>query len=300
MYKIIQRRKIWLTGSCLAVGLSIIFLAVWGLKLGIDFTGGSLLEVKFLQERPGPQDVRAIVDNLELGSEVVVQATGDKNMIVRFQQIEEDTHQRILEKLKEKYPDNIQEERFEAIGPSIGAELKTKAIYAIIVVIIAIVLYIAWAFRKVSWPVKSWKYGLIAIVALVHDIMITLGVFAILGRFAGVEVGLPFVAALLTILGYSVNDTIVIFDRIRENLGRLVKTNFEEVVNRSVNETLTRSINTALTTLLVLVAVFFFGGVSIKYFVLALIIGIFSGTYSSIFLASPLLVVWERWKKKRE
>lgn len=257
------------------------------------------MEIKFLNERPAAEEVRAAVSELNLEGDIVVQLTSDQNMILRFQQIEEDTHQQIYSMLEEKYPDNAQEERFEAIGPSIGKELRSKAIYSILVVILAIVLYIGWAFRKVSWPVKSWKYGIIAIIALSHDVMITLGVFAILGRFGGIEVGLPFVAALLTILGYSVNDSIVVFDRIRENLGRLVKTDFENIVNRSVNETVTRSINTSFTTLIVLLMVAIFGGASIQFFVLALMIGILSGTYSSIFLASPLLVVFERWGKEK-
>lgn len=297
MYKIIQKRKIWLTFSTLLVVASIALLSIWGLDLGIDFTGGSLLEVKFNQERPDSIEVENLVKEVVTEGDIVVQSSAESNMLVRFQSIEENVHQQIMDKLNEKYPENIQEERFESIGPAIGNELKTKAIYAILLVIVAIVLYIAWAFRKVSWPVKSWKYGVIAIVALVHDILIVLGIFVLLGKFMGVEVGLPFVAALLTILGYSVNDTIVVFDRIRENLGRVAKSNFEEIVNRSVNETITRSINTSLTTLLVLLMVFFFGGVSIQFFVLALMIGILSGTYSSIFLASPLLVVWERFKK---
>ena len=298
MFQIIQNRKIWLSISSILVILSIVFVGAWGLDLGIEFTGGSLLEVKFNAERPANTDVAAALSDLDLGGEIVVQSTGAQNMLIRFQVIEEDTHQQIVSKLEELYPENIQEERFEAIGPAIGEELKTKAFEAIALVIIAIVLYVAWAFRKVSWPVKSWKYGVIAIIALVHDIVIVLGVFAILGKYFGVEVGLPFVAALLTILGYSVNDSIIVFDRIRENLGRLVKTNFESIVNRSVNETLSRSINTSVTTLIVLLMVFFFGGASIKFFVLALVIGILVGTYSSIFLASPLLVIFEKWKKK--
>ncbi|MBT5338567.1 protein translocase subunit SecF [Candidatus Falkowbacteria bacterium] len=298
MYQIIQKRKIWLTLSSCLVGLSIIFIVIFGLNLGIDFTGGSLLEVKFLEDRPEPQAISDIVASVGIEGDIVVQPTGEKNAIIRFQSIEEETHQLIFDKLKESFEDKVQEERYEAIGPAIGQELKTKAVYSMLVVIIAIVVYVGWAFRKVSYPVKSWKYGVIAIIALVHDLVITLGVFALLGRFMSVEVGLPFVAALLTILGYSVNDSIVVFDRIRENLGRLVKTDFESIVNRSVNETLVRSINTSVTTLLVLLMVFIFGGASIQFFVLALIIGILFGTYSSIFLASPLLVMFEKYWRK--
>ena len=188
------------------------------------------------------------------------------------------------------------EKRFNSIGPVIGQELKQKTIYAIFIALIVIVSFIAWAFRKVSKPIASWKYGIIAIVALFHDILIVVGVFVFLGRFLNVELNAPFVAALLTILGYSVNDTIVIFDRIRENLKHYTP-DFAETVNKSVNQNLVRSIYTSITTLFVLLTLFFFGGESIKDFVLALIIGIISGTYSSIFLASPMLVTLERFKK---
>ncbi|MFA6536965.1 MAG: protein translocase subunit SecF, partial [Patescibacteria group bacterium] len=251
-------------------------------------------------ERPAVNDLRILMEELNFEKELVIQESGAKNVILRFQESNEDAHQNIVNKLKEKYPDNFQEEKFESIGSVVGSELKTKAIYSIIIVSIAIIIYIAVAFRKVTYPVASWKYGLFAIVALLHDVVITSGIFAVLGKFAGMEVGLPFVAALLTILGYSVNDTIVIFDRIRENLGRVSKQSFASLVNLSLNETMTRSINTTLTTLLSLVAIYLFGGESIKYFALALLIGIFLGAYSSIFVASPLLVVSEAMKREKK
>jgi len=295
MYKIIQKRKLWFSIALALGGLSIIFLSVWGLKLGIDFTGGGLMEVKFVTERPDVVEVQEKLAELELPGGLQIQPTGLDKMILRFPTLENTTHNAIKDKLITEYgAENVIEERFEAVGPVIGQELRTKAVYSMIIVLIAIILYIAYAFRHVSRPIRSWKYGIIAIIALLHDILIPLGIFSILGRFAGVEVGLPFVAALLTILGYSVNDTIVVFDRIRENLARSGETNFEELVNKSVNQTLTRSINTSLTTLIVLLAIFLFGGVTIKFFVLALILGVLSGTYSSIFLASPLLVFWQK------
>jgi preprotein translocase subunit SecF len=219
-------------------------------------------------------------------------------MILRFQEATEEVHLKIVNKLNEKFTGGIQEERFESIGASIGQEMKTKAVYSIIIVVIAIIIYVAIAFRKVSFPVPSWKYGVFAALAMMHDVVITMGVFSALGHFFGIEVGLPFVAACLTVLGYSVNDTIVIFDRTRENLGRLSKTDFPTVVNRSLNETMARSINTTMTTLLAIIAVYFFGGESIKYFALALLVGVFLGAYSSIFVASPLLVVSERWGRE--
>lgn len=316
MFSIIKRRKIWFTLSATLVVLSLASFIVWGLKLGIDFTGGSLLEVEFLEERPAPAEVREALANLGIG-DFLVQPIGEKNTVLRFKEVNEETHQQILNTLKEKFQPEVkleleegiiatpefkilEEKRFDSIGPIIGQELKQKTIWAIIIVLVAIILYIAWAFRKVSKPMASWKYGIIAVIALFHDVLIVVGVFCILGKFYNLEVGAPFVAALLTVLGYSVNDTIVIFDRTRENLARFHEVDeFQEIVERSVNQSLTRSINTALTTLLVLGAIFFFGGQTIRDFVLALIIGIVFGTYSSIFLASPLLVVWERLKKKR-
>ena len=185
------------------------------------------------------------------------------------------------------------EQRFETIGPVISTQLKNRSIYIILTVIVTIVLYVAYAFRKVSRPVQSWKYGISAIIALVHDVVITFGTFAILGKFLGVEVDIAFVVALMTILGYSVNDTIVVFDRVRENLIKKGSDKFVEAINEGVSQTVARSINTSLTTLLVLIALFLFGGDSIHYFSLALIVGIVAGTYSSIFLAAPLLATWQ-------
>jgi len=179
--------------------------------------------------------------------------------------------------------------------------LKIKALEAILAVLAAIILYIAWAFRKVSDPVSSWKYGVTAIVALAHDVIIPTGIFVLLGHFMNVELDILFVTALLTILGFSVNDTIVVFDRTRENLARdHHKHDFEFIVNKSVNETIRRSINTSLTTFVVLLAIYLFGGETIKNFILALMLGVVVGTYSSIFLASPLLVVWEKFSRRRE
>ena len=213
--------------------------------------------------------------------------------------ISEDTREKIIEKLKEK--EEIVEEKtsFESIGPMIGREIKEKTRVAIILALIAILFYIAFAFRRVSYPVKSWQYGIAALIALFHDILIPLGVFSILGKFYGVQITIPVITALLTVLGYSINDTVVVFDRIRENLLKKRGVTFQETVNHSLSQTLTRSINTSLTTLFVLFAIFFFGGETLKYFSLALILGIASGTYSSIFLASPFIVAWKNRREKR-
>lgn len=258
------------------------------------------MEIKFTGVRPSNQEISESLKDLDLGK-IVVQPSGELGAILRFKDVSENTHQQILKHLKESFKNEggevLREERFESIGPVIGQELKSKAFWAIAIVLIAIILYIAWAFRKVSYQVSSWKYGLIAIITLTHDILIVLGLFSILGRFASIEVGTPFVAALLTILGYSVNDTIVVFDRIRENLYKYEVEDFQDSINQSVNQTIKRSFNTSLTTLLVLLAVYFLGGASIKYFILALITGVIIGTYSSIFIASPLLVAWRKLKK---
>jgi len=218
-------------------------------------------------------------------------------MILRFQETSEDTHQAVLAKLNQLAGSGgLEELRFDSVGPSIGAELKRKAIYAIFFVLIAILFYITYAFRKVSKPIASWKYGSAAIIAMFHDAIITMGVFAVLGKFYGVEINTPFVAAILTVIGYSVHDTIVVFDRIRENLPRSDE-DFEGTVNLSLNQTMVRSINTSLTVIFVLLAIIIFGGSSIRTFALALTVGIFIGTYSSIFVASPLLVIWEKFRK---
>ena len=203
--------------------------------------------------------------------------------------------------MKKNAPE-FSEKRFDAIGPTIGQELKRKSIYAIIFVLVLIVLYIAWAFRKVSKPIASWKYGVVAVTALFHDVLIPTGLFSVLGKFAGAEVDTLFVTALLTILGFSVHDTIVVFDRVRENLrnslGRGV--DFSAIVEQSIKETIVRSINTSLTVILSLLAVFLFGGESIRYFTLTLIIGVVIGTYSSIFIASPLLVTWQLFSNRQK
>jgi len=290
--EIIKYRKIYFSISLILFLGSLLSLLIFGLKLGIDFTGGSLMEIEFLQERLSNQEIQEKLNDLELG-QISFQPTGEKGLILKLKDINEETHQNILMRIGQG---QIIEKRFESIGPLIGQELKSKAFWAIILSLIFIVIYIAWAFRKVSQPVASWQYGLVAIAALFHDLFITIGFFSLFSHFIMIEIGLPFVAAFLTILGYSVNNSIVIFDRARENLLRTNWTDFKEVMNKSVNQSLTRCLNTALTTLFVLLAIFFLGGESIKYFSFALIIGIIIGTYSSIFITSSLIVVWQERK----
>lgn len=295
---IVKHRKIFFIISGLLMVASILALIFWGLNFGIDFTGGSLMEIEFKDNRPSNQEIKEVIIGLgppagEAGlGEINVQPAGERNVILRMKDIDENTHQEVLLAIQEL--GQFEELRFESVGPVIGQELKKKAFYSIIVALIAILIFIALAFRKVSFIVKSYKYGLLAIVALFHDILIVLGIFVVLGEFLNVEIGIAFVAALLATLGYSVNDTIVVFDRIRENL-LLVQhqEEFDKLVGRSLKQTLVRSLNTSLTTILVLFAVLLLGGATIQYFILALIIGILAGTYSSLFIASPLLVSWE-------
>lgn len=280
---------------------AVVALFAWGLKFGIDFTGGSLLEVKFPDgARPEISAVEASLKNLNLGS-LNIQPIDENGLIMKFQDSTDEKHKEVVSNLNGMIGDqasgnSIEELRYDSVGPSVGAELKKKSILAIFWVLLAIVIYIGIAFSKVSKPVSSWKYGVSALIAMFHDVIITLGVFAFLGKYFGMEINTPFVAAILTVLGYSVHDTIVVFDRTRENLPRSEES-FEDTVNTSLNQTLVRSLVTSLTTLLTLMAIIVFGGVSIRSFAIALTVGIFIGTYSSIFVASPLLVYWEKLKK---
>lgn len=296
MLNIIQKKKIWYSFSGLLLVVSILSLSLWGLKFGLDFTGGTLMEVSFTNSRPEVSKLNDELAKLNLGS-VSIQPAGEKDVIFRLRDINEENHQQILTSLK-TLGGELTELRFESVGPVIGSELKKRALWAVIIACLFIVSYIAWAFRKVSRPVASWKYGLSAVAALAHDVLITVGAFSLLGHFMGVEIDALFVSAILTVLGFSVHDTIVVFDRTRENLFRGASSDFTSTVNKSVNDTITRSINTSLTVLLVLSALFFLGGETIKYFALTLMIGITVGTYSSIFIASPLLVDWYNWGMK--
>lgn len=294
IYRIIQKRKIFLSLSTLAVVASILALVFWGLNFGVDFTGGSLMEVKFNNYKPTVTEIQDSLKDANLHN-LTIQPTQDST-ILRFKEDTEVAHQAVassLQNLAASKQTTFTELQFDSVGPSIGQELKSKSFNSTAIVFIAIILYISLAFRKVSKPVASWKYGVAAIIALIHDILFTLGTFSVLGHFYGIEINTPFIAAILTVLGYSVSDTIVVFDRIRENLPKSQE-DFENTVNRSVNQTITRSINTSLSSILALTAVLFFGGSTIKDFALALVIGIFIGTYSSIFIASPVLVVWEK------
>ena len=298
----IKYSKIWLILSLVIAIVSAGMLFKWGLKPGIDFTGGSLLEVSFSQNRPTLDEMnKLMIGDLNL-NDSVVQGAGTDKYIIRTSFLTEDQHQLVLKEMRAKFQtkDNkVLESSFETIGAAVSKQLRQRALWAIILVNFGIICYITYAFRRVSRPVPSWKYGALAILALLHDVLLVMGVFALLGHYYGVEVDIAFVVALLTVLGFSVHDSIVVYDRTRENLLRHGYGDFAQTVNDGLNQTLMRSINTTVTTLLTLLALYFFGGATIHNFVLALLIGFTTGAYSSIFIATPLLVVVEKWQRRR-
>jgi len=280
--------------SAILVFASIFSLTVWGLKLGVEFKGGSLMAVKFDDKVPAREELISVLSSEDLG-DITVQPSDNKTLILKFKSVDEDTHQEVLKKIKDLAPG--EESQFTSIGPVVGKELEQKSALAIALAVICIMLYIAWAFRRVSKPISSWQYGLIvAIVALLHDVIIPLGLFAALGYFMNIEINVAFVAAILTILGFSVHDTIVVFDRTRENLRKIFDKSFGEIVNTSLNQTLGRSLATSITVLLTIGAIGLWGGSAIADFALVLFVGIAVGTYSSIFVAGPLLIELQRVK----
>lgn len=304
-WDIIGRTKYWFAFSILLFVVAAGALGIYGIKFGMDFTGGTLIDIALPTDKTATTDdiktavTEALGTETDYGTPTIV-PEGENGFMIRMMHIENEQHDAIIAKLKEKFGE-ITENRFTTIGPTIGASLKKKAAWALILTSLMIVAYIAFAFRKVPKVVSPWKFGVCAIIALLHDVFITIGVFAILGKVLGVEVDALFITALLTVMGFSVHDTIVVFDRIRENLRYQRKgETFTEVVNNAMNQTMARSINTSLCTLLTIIALAIWGAESIRLFVLVLIAGITVGTYSSIFVASPLLAAWKKWEEKEE
>jgi len=285
MYNILSHQKIFFIISGILCGISILALSLWGLRPGIDFTGGSLMEIEYSEEIPSSAEISAALKPFELGEKIQAIRYG---FILRFKEVDENTHQEILKSLE-----GAEEKKFNSIGPVIGRELTEKARTAMILALAAIFLYAIWAFRKltvISRKNESWRFGTGAILALFHDELIILGFFAIMGKFYGLEINTPFIIALLTVLGYSVNDSIVVYDRIRENLLTYGSRDLSQTINKSLNEVLIRSLNTSLTTLFVLTVIFLFGGATTREFALAMMIGVVVGTWSSLFIASPFLL----------
>jgi len=291
----LKYKKIYYILSILLVLVAIFSLLFFGLNFGIDFLGGSILEADF-EARPANTVIQEKLKDLNLG-DLTIQPTQENGVIIRMREIDEATHQQIVSKLGEL--SKIEEKRFESVGPVIGEELRQKTIILIAVSLIALLIYIAVSFRKVSRPISGWQYGITSILALTFDVLITVGLFALLGKFYNIQFNIPIVTALLTILGYTINDKVIVFDRIRENILRSRGLDFENLVNQSLNQTLSRSLSTGSCSLLVLFFIFLFGGETLKYFSLTLIIGIIIGTYSSLFLATPFLVSWLKWSQRR-
>ncbi|MFT5352643.1 MAG: preprotein translocase subunit SecF [Candidatus Paceibacteria bacterium] len=292
---IVNNKKIFYIFSTLLVVLSLISVGVFGLKFGIDFTGGSVLEIKYGDEVPSKESLEETLSQFELG-DFLLRETNSSGYILKTKVIDDSTKNSIIATIGGEVV------RFNTIGPTLGDELKTKASVALVVVIVAIIFFMAYTFRHVSKPVSSWKYGFVAIIALLHDVIITLGFFSIMGYLYDLEISTLFVTALLVILGYSINDTIVVLDRVRENLKdkdeNLIKARFADIVGKSLKETFARSINTSITTLLALLSLFYIGGESTKEFALALIVGVIVGAYSSLFLAAPMLVSFKEKGEK--
>lgn len=299
MIDIIGRKKIFFLISLLILIPGTVSLLLYGLNLSIDFTGGTRFTISFPKniETRDTLKVRTIL-NAEKIKVSSIEPSG-KLMFVRTEPIAQNKNVKLRNEILSAYKSsNI--EQFETIGPTIGKEITVNALKAIVIASVLIVLYITYVFRKVPYPANSLSFGVSAVIALLHDVLVVLGIFSILGRFLNVEVDSLFVTAVLTVIGFSVHDTIVVFDRIRENLTKDRGTSFAEVVNNSILQTLTRSINTSLTVVLVLFTLLLFGGETIRWFVVALLVGIISGTYSSIFNASPILVVWHEWRLRRK
>jgi len=293
---VIKYRKIFFGISLVAAALSLGAIGFLGLNLGIDFTGGSIVELNYGADRPEIAELRQALEESDF-SEATIQPAGEESIIFRLGALDEGQKEAFID-IVSIGNQEVREDRFSAIGPTLSSELSFRGVIAVILVVLLIVFFIAFVFRGVSRPVSSWVYGGIAIVALLHDVIIPAGIFAVLGHLYGIEIDTLFLTAVLTILGLSVNDTIVVFDRIRENLQKKVSKDFSETVGISLQQTFARSINTSLTVIIVLLALYFLGGTTTREFALVLLIGAFVGTYSSIFLASPLLVAWEKWQKK--
>lgn len=290
MLNIVDKRYWFFLLSLVVIIPGMIGLAVWGLPLAIDFTGGSLLEVRFQSgKRPEPAEVVAVYDELGIG-DALAQSAGDTDMTIRSKTIDETTQAQVMLRMEQAFESELTVLRFETVGPSVGAEVAERAAGAVGLATLGILAYITFAFRGVE---HAFRYGVAAIMAMLHDVAVVIGIEAILGHFLGWEVDALFLTALLTVIGFSVHDSIVVFDRIRENKSVYRRLSYERLVNHSIVQTLDRSINTQLTVALTLLSLLLLGGVTTHHFVTILLIGVFSGTYSSIFNAAPILVVWE-------
>ncbi len=293
MIDLLGKRYIFFAISLLVIIPGLIFLGVFGLPLAIDFTGGTLLEVSFASGNP-PQPAEVIAIYEEFGiDDTQVQVTGEGTVIARSSFLEDETLQgQIIDRMSEEFNDTVTLLSADSVGPTIGREVAGRAALAVGIAAVIVIIYMTFAFRGIE---NSLRYGICAIIAMMHDVGIVISLAVIGGKFFGWQADALFVTALLTVIGFSVQDKIVVFDRIRENSKTLRRLPFETLVNHSIIQTLQRSINTQLMTVeFMLLALVLFGGVTLREFALILLVGLFSGTYSSIFIAAPILVVWEK------
>lgn len=302
---LVKYRNAWLGFSAVLTVLSLIAIIAFGYKPGIDFAGGSQLEVRLtgVNQEVVPEGESLEVYLAETFKEVttfdtVAQTSGENGYVFKSKVISNDQKNAFLTKIA-PVADKVEELQFETVSPVIGGEAIRKTILAVIAAIVVILLYLAYSFRRVPKPTSSWKFGIATIIALIHDVIVLLGIYAVFGHFFGAEVDAMFMTAMLTLLGFSVHDTIVTFDRLRENLIRRGGDNFGVKVNDSIVETITRSINTSFTVVLVLLAMVLMGGASIYFFTLSLLIGVVIGTYSSIFVASMVLLLWQERSERK-
>ncbi|MDD3679023.1 MAG: protein translocase subunit SecF [Patescibacteria group bacterium] len=292
---LMKNRKWYYLFSLLFIVPSVVGLSLWQLKPSIDFNGGSRLELRGIEDS---FNAESFIEENELAG-AVVQKIGDDGLSIRFAEINEEKHRKVTENLPKYFGKNVLEVGFETVGPTISNEITRQAFLAVFFASLIIIFYIGYSFRRVPKPANSWEFGITAIIALAHDTIIVLGVFSFLGKFLNVEVDPLFITGLLTVIGFSVHDTIVIFDRIRENLIKRGASDFEETVNLSLFEMLPRTINTSFLVWSILLILFLFGGITLKYFVLTLVVGILAGSYSSLFVASSLLITWQEIKNKK-
>ncbi len=295
--------KIYFAIAILSVGVSIYFLSAFGLKLGIDFEGGSSMNVVYKNDAPSVETIKAAVSQIEEMNNVQIQPAGDNEVILKINKkdLSSESYNNILSKIKETGEIDETASGVETISPLIGKELKDKTMVVVVIALLAMLAYIALAFRNVSKPISSFQYGFSSTLMLFHDIIIPLGVLAILGKYYGAQLTIPVITALLTIVGYCINNTVVVFDRIRENLMKDRKSSYADIVNKSLNETFSRCVNTSLTVLIALIPLYYFfsNEEGLKYFTLTMGIGVVVGMFSSVFLASPLLVFWNNLRQKK-
>ena len=293
---IMGRKKIWFILSGIFILISILAIVFWGLNLGLDFSGGVIIEI---QTEKSP-DINIIRNNLKSSNvEAIVSSSGDKKVLIKTKELNQDKKESFKKNLTDKYG-KVEEISYRSVGPTISKDLIRKSVLAIAVASLFIVFFVAYAFRKVSKQISSWRFGVCGIIALLHDALIIIGLFAILGHFLHVEVDSMFITAILTVIGFSIHDTIVIYDRIRENLKKTNNDNLDQIANQSIIEMLPRDLATSFVIILVLLSLYLLGGESTRYFALAIAVGMFFGTYSSIFVASALAVAWQKWSDKRK